>query len=101
MLSEMYDQEVKDFYTTERERLRAEHWTEMNNKKQSSQAPLYTRHTSDSVEGSTNVSDVHDETCSICTRTIENYVPKYSSGLLWNPACSECDVSDQTDENED
>ena len=97
MLSDMYDQEVKDFYTTERERLRAEHWTEMNNKKQSSQAPLYTRHTSDSVKGSTNVSDVHDETCSICTRPIRNYVPKYSSGLLWNPACSDCD----TDENED
>jgi hypothetical protein len=31
------------------------------------------------------------ETCSICVRPIPNYKPRYSSGLLWNPACSECD----------
>ena len=31
------------------------------------------------------------ETCSICVRPIPNYIPRYSSGLLWNPACSECD----------
>ena len=94
MLSEMYEQEVKDFYTTERERLIAEHWTEMSNKNQSSPAPLYCRHTSGSDEGSTGVIDVHDETCSICARPIENYVPKYSSGLLWNPACSDCGPDD-------
>ena len=97
----MYDQDVEDFYTTERERLRAEHWTKMNYNKQSSPAPLYSTHTSDSAKGSTSVVDVHHATCSICARPIENYVPKYSSGLLWNPACSDCDVSDQTDGNED
>ena len=40
------------------------------------------------------------ETCSICVRPIPNYIPRYSSGLLWNPACSECDDNsdDETDD---
>ena len=46
--------------------------------------------------------DSQCETCSICTQDIQNYIPKYSSGLLWNPACSDCDeTSNETDENEE
>ena len=44
------------------------------------------------------------ETCSICVRPIPNYIPRYSSGLLWNPACSDCDDTfehDDDDENPD
>ena len=32
-----------------------------------------------------------EETCSICVKTIPNYTPKLSQGLLINPACSYCD----------
>ena len=96
LLSDMYDQQVEDFYISERERLRAEHWTAMSKKTQSPPASI-APHVSDSDEDSTSVGDVHEETCSICARPIENYVPKYSSGLVWNPACSDCDF----DENED
>ena len=32
-----------------------------------------------------------EETCSICVKTIPNYAPKFSQGLLINPACSDCD----------
>ena len=32
-----------------------------------------------------------EETCSICVKTIPNYTPKFSQGLLINPACSYCD----------
>ena len=41
-----------------------------------------------------------DETCSICTRPIPNYIPKYSCGLLWNPACSDCDDNDTSNDEE-
>ena len=40
------------------------------------------------------------ETCSICARPIPNYTPRYSSGLLWNPACSDCDDASE-DDNDD
>jgi hypothetical protein len=42
-----------------------------------------------------------DATCSICVRPIPNYVPRYSNGLLWNPACSDCDDPSDTDENDE
>ena len=32
-----------------------------------------------------------EESCSICVKTIPNYTPKFSQGLLINPACSDCD----------
>ena len=56
------------------------------------------------VDDSKIVEDAHDETCSICMRLIPNYIPRYSSGLLWNPACSDCDDDnddDNFDDNED
>ena len=63
----------------------------------SSIASLYTTQSTDSAQAITSVDVDHDETSSICTRHIENYVPRYSNGLLWNHYV----VSDQNDENED
>ena len=40
-----------------------------------------------------------DESCSICSRPIFNYVPKYFQDLLINPACSDCD--DSIDDSDD
>ena len=42
-----------------------------------------------------------DETCSICARPIPNYIPRYSSGLLWNPACSDCIDASEDDIDDD
>ena len=39
-----------------------------------------------------------EETCSICVEIIPNYTPKFFQGLLINPACSNCDDS-QDDSN--
>ena len=40
-----------------------------------------------------------EESCSMCTQIIPNYTPKFSQGLLINPACSNCD--DYQDESND
>ena len=42
-----------------------------------------------------------DETCSICARPIPDYNPRYSDGLLWNPACSDCEDSNEDDTDDD
>ena len=41
------------------------------------------------------------ETCSICVRPIPNYVLRYSSGLLSNPACSDCEDTEYDDTEEE
>ena len=41
------------------------------------------------------------ETCSICVRPIPNYVLRYSSGLLCNPACSDCEDTEYDDTEEE
>ena len=41
------------------------------------------------------------ETCSICAEPIPDYIPKYTQGLLINPACKNCDdYEDDPDEDE-
>jgi hypothetical protein len=41
-----------------------------------------------------------EETCSICAEIIPNYTPKFFQGLLINPACFNCDDS-QEESNDD
>ena len=50
---------------------------------------------------SEKLSEEVDETCSICVRPIPNYIPRYSNGLQWNPACSDCDDPSDDDENDE
>ena len=39
-------------------------------------------------------------TCSMCAESIPNYVPRFSEGLLINPACPECDAHESDESND-
>ena len=41
----------------------------------------------------------HDTCCSICAEPIIDYIPKYYHGLLINPACLNCDETDDNTPN--
>jgi hypothetical protein len=42
-----------------------------------------------------------DETCSICLMPVPDYKPRYSNGLFWNYACSDCKNSSEDYENDE
>ena len=43
--------------------------------------------------------DYNNVECTICAESIKDYVPKYFSGIPFNPACEKCDVEVESDEN--